>query len=45
MIFRAIDEALRGSIYKYPFRLQIASFMRDFPFAKKHFERERQNFI
>jgi len=38
MIFNAIDDALRGSIYKYPFRLQIASFMRNFPLPKNIFK-------
>jgi hypothetical protein len=29
MIFNAIDDALSSSIYKYPFSLQIASFIRN----------------
>jgi hypothetical protein len=34
MIFNAIDDALSGSIYKYPSSLQIASFIRNFALPK-----------
>jgi hypothetical protein len=34
MIFNAIDDALSGSIYKYPFSLQIASFIRNLVLSK-----------
>jgi len=37
MIFNAIDDALSGSIYKYPFSLQIASFMWNLSLSKTIF--------
>jgi hypothetical protein len=44
MIFNAIGDALRDSIYKYPFRSQIASFMRKSGLPLNNFEREGKIF-